>query len=320
MRLRRREFLILTGLASGLGLAGLGKWLTTNPLNSDAATPLPPSRATTKPLLRFVAIADAGTGNQNQYAVAQAMVRHYQRKPFPMMVMAGDNIYTNGEIEKIQTVFERPYQALLQQGVKVHACLGNHDIRTENGELQLRYAGFNMQGRYYTFRQGPVQFFALDTNPNAPWQAQVTWLEQELSRSRAPWKVVFGHHPLYSSGRYGSTPTLIKTLAPLFKQHQVQLYINGHEHHYERTQAIDGTTYLIVGNAGAALRSVGRSEWTKHAASRYGFTVVEVYPDFMEVTAINTDHQPFDRGIINLQNNLIPSGLKNITKPIGEAP
>lgn len=299
MQLKRREFLILTGLTSGLGLVGLQRWLTTN-LDSGAAIPLPPSRATTNPLLRFVAIADTGTGRSNQYAVAAAMTHFHQRNPFSVVVQAGDNIYTNGEIEKINAVFEQPYQALLQQGVKFHACLGNHDIQTENGEPQIRYPGFNMWGRYYTFRRGPVQFFALDTNSNAAWQAQLAWLKQELRQSQAPWKVVFGHHPLYSSGKYGSNPALINTLAPLFKQHRVQLYINGHEHHYERTQAIDGTTYLIVGNAGARLRSVGRSNWTKQAISRYGFTVVEVYPDFMEVTAIGTDDQPFDRGIVSL--------------------
>ncbi|HEY9618543.1 MAG TPA: metallophosphoesterase, partial [Microcoleaceae cyanobacterium] len=257
MRLKRRQFLILTGLASGLGLAGVGKWLTAN-MSSKADSPLPLSRATTKPLLRFVAIADAGTGDSNQYAVAAAMARFHQQHPFPLAVMAGDNIYTNGEIEKISTVFERPYQPLLQQGVKFHACLGNHDIRTGNGEAQIRYSGFNMRGRYYTFRQGAVQFFALDTNPSASWKAQLTWLEQELQRSRATWKVVFGHHPIYSSGRYGSNSAMIEALTPLFKQYRVQLYINGHEHDYERTAAIDGTTYLVVGNAGAALRSVGR--------------------------------------------------------------
>lgn len=299
MRLKRREFLILTGLVSGLGLVGLERWLTTHQI-SDVAIPFPASRASPEPLLRFVAIADTGTGGSAQYAVAAAMTRFHQQHPFPMAVLAGDNIYTNGEIEKIKAVFEQPYQTLLQQRVKFHACLGNHDIRTKNGEAQLQYPNFNMRERYYTFRRGPVQFFALDTNSNASWQAQLTWLEQELRQTKAPWKVVFGHHPLYSSGRYGSNSALINTLTPLFKQHQVQLYINGHEHHYERTQAIDGTTYLIVGNAGASLRSVGRSDWTKYAASRHGFTVVEVYPDFMEITAVDSDNQPFDRGIVSL--------------------
>lgn len=57
-------------------------------------------------------------------------------------------VYNDGD-EKIGAVFERPCQPLLKQGVKVHAYLGNHDIRTANGDPQVSYACFNMQGRYY---------------------------------------------------------------------------------------------------------------------------------------------------------------------------
>lgn len=80
-------------------------------------------------------------------------------------------------------------------------------------------------------------------------------------RSDAPWKVVFGHHPIYSSGQYGVNEPFISKLTPLFQKYRVQLYVNGHEHNYERTQPINGTTYLICG-AGAGVRPVGRSSWT----------------------------------------------------------
>ena len=185
--------------------------------------------------------------------------------------------------------------------MKFQACLGNHDIRTENGDPQVKYAGFNMKGRYYTFKRNQVQFFALDTNGNADWKNQLTWLEKELSLSNAPWKVVFGHHPIYSSGHYGSNPDFIKTFTPLFQKYGVQLYINGHEHNYERTRAIDGTTYLICG-AGAGNRPVGRSEWTKYSTSDLSFASYEVYKDRVEVSAIATDNRVFDKGIIQLKS------------------
>ena len=248
-------------------------------------------------LLRFSSLGDTGTGTRSQYAVAAAMIAHHQKQPFPLVLMAGDNIYNNGEMSKIAAVFERPYQPLLQRGVKFHACLGNHDIRTENGTPQVRYPGFNMQGRYYSVRQGPVQFFALDTNTNAPWRDQLSWLDQELSRSDALWKVVFGHHTLYSSGPHGTDRTRIRLLVPLFQKHNVQLYINGHDHHYERSREINGTTYVICG-AGAGTRPVGRSSWTAYSASRLSFVSYTVYRDRMELQAIGTNHQVFDRGLI----------------------
>jgi acid phosphatase len=304
MKLKRRQFLFLSSL-SAIG-AGFLSWTlrqnsqSINITDSTIAIAANPSKKDL--LLRFVSVADTGTGAKGQYAVAGAMNNYHKKNPYDLVVLAGDNIYNNGEIEKIGEVFERPYKNLLKQGVKFQACLGNHDIRTANGDPQVQYPGFNMNGRrYYTFRRQGVQFFALDTNSNADWQNQLLWLEQELSRSNAPWKVVFGHHPIYASGIYGSNPEFIKTFTPLFQKYGVQVYINGHEHHYERTRSINGTTYLITGG-GAGTRPVNHSEWTAYSAQKLSFAGYEVYPDRIEVTAIGTDNRIFDQGIIQLKS------------------
>ncbi|MEL7035983.1 MAG: metallophosphoesterase [Cyanobacteria bacterium J06592_8] len=252
---------------------------------------------TEDPLLRFISVADTGTGETAQYAVAEAMNRYHEKHPFNLAILAGDNIYPNGEIERIQDVFEKPYQNLLAQGVKFQACLGNHDIRRNNGDLQVNYPGFNMTGRYYTFRRDPVQFFALDTNTNADWSVQLPWLKEQLQQSDAAWKVVFGHHQIYSSGIYGINRKLIDKLTPLFQKYNVQLYINGHDHNYERTRSIEGTTYLVCG-AGAKSRSVKRSEWTEYSTQDYSFAAFDVYADQIIVRGINTENQVFDEGAI----------------------
>jgi 3',5'-cyclic AMP phosphodiesterase CpdA len=301
MSLKRRQFLLFSSLSA---LA------TATPYRSIAAVvyagksfsrQINPKFAKKDLLLRFVSVADTGTGAKGQYDVAQAMTNYHSKNPYDLIVLAGDNIYTNGEIEKISEVFERPYASLLKQNVKFQACLGNHDIRTANGEKQLKYPGLNMKGRYYTFSRGLVQFFALDTNDNADWKNQLSWLEQELSRSQATWKVVFGHHPIYASGVYGSNPAFIQTFTPLFQKYSVQLYINGHEHHYERTRAINGTTYIICG-AGAGNRPVGKNEWTQYSTSNLSFAAYEVYADKIEVSGIGIDNRVFDRGVIPLKS------------------
>ncbi len=258
MSLKRRQFLLFSSLSALASIVYACK--------SYSRQVNPTKSAKKDLLLRFVSVADTGTGAKGQYDVAQAMTNYHSKNLYNLIILAGDNIYTNGEIEKIGEVFERPYASLLKQNVKFQACLGNHDIRTANGEKQLEYPGFNMKGRYYTFSRGLVQFFALDTNGNADWKNQLSWLEQELSRSKATWKIVFGHHPIYASGFYGSNPAFIKTFTPLFQKYGVQLYINGHEHHYERTRAINGTTYLICG-AGAGNRPVGKNKWTEYSTA-----------------------------------------------------
>ncbi|MCM0589063.1 MAG: metallophosphoesterase [Gloeotrichia echinulata IR180] len=297
MNLKRRQFLFLSTISAIATACGQSPTSANNTLEQPDTTAI----AKKDLLLRFVSVADTGTGAKGQYDVAKAMTSYHQKNNYNLVILAGDNIYNNGEITKIKDVFERPYADLLKAGVKFQACLGNHDIRTANGDPQVKYPGFNMQGRYYTFSRGDVQFFALDTNGNADWKNQLVWLDKELSRSQAAWKIVFGHHPIYASGHYGSNPEFIKIFTPLFQKYNVQLYINGHEHHYERTRAINGTTYLICG-AGAGNRPVGKNDWTEYSTSNLSFAAYQVYADRIEVSGIGTDNRVFDQGVIKIKS------------------
>jgi len=304
MKFNRRQFLFFGGsLTVG---AGLLSWKFIRPkhpeqLASQTVKTVSAKASQDNLLLRFVSVADTGTGDQGQYAVANAMIAYHKEHNYDLVVLAGDNIYTNGEMTKIGEVFERPYRYLLDQGVKFHACLGNHDIRTDNGNGQVVYPDFNMKGRYYTFSRNDVQFFALDTNGNADWKNQLIWLDHELSQSKATWKIVFGHHPTYASGVYGSNPEFIKTFTPIFQKYGVHLYINGHEHHYERTRSINDTTYLICG-AGAGHRPIGRHEWTEYITNNLSFAVHEVYADRIEISGVDTNKSIFDRGVVKLKS------------------
>lgn len=294
--LKRRQLLSLSGLGGlGLALGGHSYLSSQYPLKFQTCPSF--DSHSSKLLSSFAAIGDVGTGDRDQYVVAKTMSCFFAANPFPLVLLTGDNIYEDGEIGKIKDTFEIPYQELLKQKVKFYAALGNHDIRINSGEDEIRYPDFNMDGRYYTFTRGNVQFFALDTNPEAPWLEQLHWLETELQQAKQPWRVVFGHHNIYSSGRYGFNPELRDRLAPLFTRYGVQLYFNGHEHHYERTKPIEGTTYVTCGN-GAKLRDVGESDWTAYSVSRLGFTAVEVYSDRLEILGIGTDGEIFDRGEI----------------------
>lgn len=296
MKLTRREFL-LAGL-SALSFAMVSKSLRghtheRSQIPLDSLTPLPAET----PLLRFVAVGDTGAGNQGQLAIARAIERYQQQYPFDLAILTGDNIYNNGEISKIGRAFEQPYKNLLSAGVKFYACLGNHDIRSKNGNDEVQYPGFNMQGRYYTIRRDPVQFFILDTNHNANWIEQLTWLQGQLRDSDALWKIVVGHHPLYTSGLHHANSRLRRRLLPILSGYQVPLYINGHNHNYERTIPIDGTTYLTCG-AGAKTRRVGVSYWTARSLSRLSFATVDVYGDRLIISGIDDRDRIFDRAEI----------------------
>lgn len=248
--------------------------------------------------LRFLALADSGSGDANQRAVGEQMAAVHRRRPVDLVLLGGDNIYPDGDLARIDATFRRPYAELLSAGVPFHAVLGNHDIRTANGDPQVAYRPFGMEGRFYNLRRGPVEFVMLDTNVNADWQRQTSWLRTVLARSTAPWKVVVGHHPIYSSGLYGNDPQLQARLAALMARHGVQLFINGHEHHYERSLPIDGITYLVVGGGGASLRPVIPSPQSARAVSAYSFAEIEAGPHELSLSAWDRDGRLIDRAVI----------------------
>ena len=260
------------------------------------ATPAPATAS-----LRVLAVADTGSGNKHQLAVGRQMALLNRRDPVALVLLAGDNVYPDGDPALLDRAFVKPYQELLANKVPFFAVLGNHDIRTRNGDGQLAYPALGMGGRWYNLRRGPVEFFLLDTNVNAAWQHQLPWLKAALGRSKAPWKVVVGHHPLYTAGFYGDDKAGIARLTPLFKRYGVQLYINGHDHNYERTKSINGTTYLTVGGGGANLRSVLPNENTAYATSQYSFAELNFDAKNLRIQGWNAEGQKIDQVLLPLK-------------------
>ena len=197
--------------------------------------------------LKFLVFGDFGTGERPQYELANQMVALRRRFPFEMVALVGDNLYGNERPQDFQTKFETPYKPLLDAGVKFYASLGNHDSRE-----QRYYKPFNMEGKLYYSVKAPkqdVRFIALDTTYPVP--VQIAWLEDTLKSSKEEWKIVYFHHPLYSSGgTHGSDPTLRAALEPLFVKYGVSVVFTGHDHIYERMKPQMGIQHFVVGSGG----------------------------------------------------------------------
>jgi acid phosphatase len=170
----------------------------------------------------------------------------------------GDIIYWSGEQEKKASVFTLPFKKLfdLASDHQFRCVLGNHDFMTNKGQWYLKDSDFGFVGGndfYVITDMAHVDFFMLNSNPDALWDKQRPWLENALKQSQKPWKVACGHHPLFSSGRYGDSPFLQGKCQDLFQKYKVQFYFNGHDHAYERTKMIKGTIYITAGMSGASL-------------------------------------------------------------------
>lgn len=247
--------------------------------------------------LKFGVMGDFGTGKRSQYELAAQMVRLHQSFPYQTMILVGDNLYGSERPQDFRQKFELPYKPLLDAGVKFYASLGNHDARE-----QRFYKLFNMDGKfYYTFSPKPeVRFFALESTYPVP--EQIRWLEKELAGSRSDWKIVFFHHPLYSSGdRHGSDLRLREVLEPLFVKYGVSVVLTGHDHFYERVKPQKGITYFVVGSGGQLRKgNIDRSTGitAKGFDTDLAFMAAEITGDTMAFKVISRVGQTVDAGIV----------------------
>jgi 3',5'-cyclic AMP phosphodiesterase CpdA len=255
--------------------------------------------------LKFAVIGDSGRWSHEQRENAAQLTAQRQAFRFDLVLMLGDNNYGDGSPESYLRRFEEPFKPLLDAGVKFYATRGNHDVGP-----QWDYALFNMGGRrYYTFERDAgllppvagdrVQFFAVDTvNPD---NEQLVWLDRELSASRAGWKIVFQHHPIYTSGRYMlSSAFHRRTLEQAFVEHSVDVVFAGHEHVYERLLPQRGVMYFVSGAAGSV--RTGDLRPTAYFASGYdrdlSFMLIEIAGDTLYFRSITRTGQVVDQGSV----------------------
>jgi predicted phosphodiesterase len=245
--------------------------------------------------LRFAVIGDSGTGDSNQYKLAKVFTDIRQRFPYEFVLMMGDNMYGGESARDFQRKFETPYKPVLDQGVKFYASLGNHDSTN-----QKMYKPFNMNGeRFYTFKpKDGIRFFALDSNYMD--RPQLQWFEKELAASGSDWKIVFFHHPIYSSGgAHGSDTALRDQLEPLFLKYGVDVVMAGHEHFYERLKPQKGIHYFISGGAGKVRKGDVGGEFTEKAFDQgFHFMILEIDGDQMHFQVVSDQSKTVDSGII----------------------
>lgn len=183
--------------------------------------------------LRVVVMGDQGTGTEVQRRVAAAMQTVCAAQGCDLGVGLGDSFYPAGPASADSPLFKTRFEDLYGPlNIPFLMVPGNHDESgllggdgsdARGAEAQVAYGKLNpqwvMPGRTY---RAPVntlaEFFAVDTaplaaylparraseRPGGPWDtAQRAWLAQALGNSAARWKIVLGHHPLFSNGKHG---------------------------------------------------------------------------------------------------------------------
>ncbi|MBD0840001.1 purple acid phosphatase family protein [Streptomyces sp. TRM68416] len=247
----------------------------------------------------FTAFGDQGV---SRAAAANDDVLLRQNPAFHLH--AGDICYANAKGRGLESDGYDPgfWDLFLKQNEEVARSVpwmvttGNHDMEAwyspegYGGQLarwSLPDSGFDPRTApgVYSFVYGNVGFVALDANDvsyeipanfGCTGGRQTAWLDKRLASLRADpavdFVVVFFHHCAYSTSSHASDGGVRDAWVPLFEKHRVDLVINGHNHVYERTDAVrggevgrrvpvggstdptrDGTVYVTAGGGGKDL-------------------------------------------------------------------
>ena len=283
--------------------------------------------------LHFLVLGDTGNGLEQQKRVAEGLAHYAEQNratnPVNFVLFVGDNFYEAGvktvDDPQWQDKFERMYDAK-RLPMPFIVTLGNHDWKGELPDVEIDYARAHPETRWqmdahYFKRELPasgadpkappfLDLFIIDTeawNTHSPHVAkypdkklgerQMAWLEQQLKASRARWKIVAAHHPLYSDGGHGhelQIQELRARLGPLFKRWQVDAFLTGHDHDLERIEVPGQPTLFLISGAGSKLRPQSFHDWQPFFASTPGFATLNLSDTQMRGEFLDADGKVLD--------------------------
>lgn len=253
----------------------------------------------------FLAFGDSGTGSAVQRQLAQKMLQHADAG---FVVHTGDLVYPAGTYERYENLYFAYYEELMRKA-PFFPCPGNHDYyETSSIPYRALHAVPDLtvrsqdQGRYYSFDWGNAHIISLDTNDSL-FQAvagtgdMLRWLDADLAASHKFWRIVVLHHSPYAEGVHSGEiegKLIREHVSPILERHAVPLVLNGHEHSYQRSLPIAGTTYITTGGGGAPLHAVKPSPLVAKAVAEHHYVSVNVTDGKLKLRALRADGSVLD--------------------------
>jgi len=257
-----------------------------------------PDNSTVNSPVAFIVVGDTQNGggfSQPDWAYPK-LIDQIEHETFDLVLHTGDASDQGNDIKSWKEFLDQSHRICADHPLQI--AIGNHDSGSnylqDKTIKKYRDDGANFDyllgykygrpvserqitsylGRYYALDYGCCQFIFVDTQNQllaAPWSNQWKYLEQILSNTTKPWKIVVIHWPLFelrgpmdgmASYSYRSI-RYVKYLLPLFEKFHVDLILTGHEHlfmHHEWSYT-DSTSktrtihQFITGGAGNELRT-----------------------------------------------------------------
>ena len=195
----------------------------------------------------FLYLGDAQTGLEGWGRLLAAA--HSRHPSLDFILLAGDLVDRGNERSNWDHFFLRA--AGVFDRVPLLPCVGNHEYLDIGPRLYRAFFELPRNGPHgfasdlaYHFEAGDAFFAVLDSTLTAydseAAARQADWLDGILAQTRATWKFVMMHHPIYPSHPWRDTPSLRERLVPIFDKHHVDFVLQGHDHAYQRTYPLRG--------------------------------------------------------------------------------
>ena len=243
----------------------------------------------------FTVVGDSGHGGP----VGRAIARRIRAAHPAFLAHVGDFAYTHGTVEEYGRYFFGTYRQTLRR-VPLFPTPGNHDLYASSIYRALfapLYDG--TRDLRYHFGWGAASFVSLSARDGA---AGAPGLAEDLGAGGpGPWRIVFIHEPLYTTGWKRVEHGLRPGLEPVVEAAAVDLVIAGHQHFYQRSlpscEFVPTARVVHVisgGGSGTGLDDVRDHPNFASSASEPNFLRVRVSADWLDIRAVGADGHTID--------------------------
>lgn len=224
---------------------------------------------------KFVIIGDTRT----QHHIHQSLVDKIVKVNPDLVINTGDLVNDGENLDDWEMFFKINKDLIVN--TPYYPTLGNHERDSRN---YFDIFSLPNNERYYSFDWGDIHFIILDSNiPYLKLKEQSEWLQKDLQENKlAKFKLVFFHHPYYSTNRFPFRQPYYQTIrevwGKILKEGEVDAVICGHDHFYQRDEE-EGIHYIVSGGGGAPLHYIGEYLPTTKKAEKVHHFIVASFKD-----------------------------------------
>jgi len=222
---------------------------------------------------KFAVMCDVQGGYDN----FEKVLKEVEKEKADFLLYLGDFTTSEAQME---------YDKWFESGKEIFSEIPMMSVRgnVDKDPIYLEQFAFPGNERWFSIDYGSVHFIFLSTMTEAEAVEQRPWLLKDLRENNNTWTIALGHKPIFGSGaQNGPELYLVDHWVDIFEKYGVDLYLNGHEHSYERTWPLkkgkidrEGVIYITNGSVGNEFYPAVETWLTAKAEGVLCYTVFSV--------------------------------------------